>query len=100
DGRADVRAEDDADRLAKAEEAGRREADEHDRRRARRLEDRRDARADEERADAVAGERREDVAQARAGRALQAFADETDAEEQERGAAEQREKDEIGLAHG
>ena len=99
DGRADVRAEDHADRLAQREEARGREADEHDRRRARRLEDRRRARADRERLEAVPGEGGEDVPQPRAGGPLQALADESHAVEKKRRPAEQREEDEIGVVH-
>ena len=96
---ADIGPEDHADRLAERQKARRREANEHDRRRAGRLQHRGDTRPDEKRLDAVAGQRRENVPEARARGALQAFADEAHPIEQERGAAEQGEEDEVGVAH-
>ena len=95
----DVRAEDHPDRLPQREQSRRREADKHHRGRARRLEDRGDAGADEERADTIAGERREDVPKTRARGALEALADEVDPVEEERGTAEEREEDQVCLAH-
>ncbi len=95
----DVGPEDHADRLPEREQARRGEADEHHRGRARGLQDRGHARPDEERPEPVAGQGRQDVPQPRPGRALQSLADEMDAVEEECRAAEQREEDEVALAH-
>ena len=91
--RADVGAEDDAERLPERHQARGDEADQHQGRGRRRLQERRRRRARQDREHPAAREAREQILQPGAEHALQRLAAQTDPVEQQRHPAEQRHQD-------
>ncbi len=97
-GRADIRAQNDADRLHQRHQPGVDETDHHDRCRTRRLDDRRNRDPDQGADNPVIGQGREDFAHAAAGDLLQALRHDFHAEQEQTKAAQQTE-DELLVQH-